>query len=98
MKLRFHPGVQNDLNEVLDYYSERSLTAVDRFWDDLHGRLSEIEANPQRFAFLHQLRGLRRARLHRFPYLIVYYEAADGVKVTCVKHEKRHPSFGLSRR
>jgi len=33
MRLRFHPAVQRDLNEVLEFYSERSLTAADRFWD-----------------------------------------------------------------
>jgi plasmid stabilization system protein ParE len=98
MSLRFHPRVQHDINEVLDYYADRSLTAADRFWDDLHLRFREIEQQPRRFPFLHQPRGLRRAQLSRFPYLIVYYESPGGVKITCVKHEKRHPAFGMSRR
>jgi len=98
MSLRFHPAVQRDLNEVLDYYSERSLTAADRFWDALHERFAEIAENPNRFGFIHQARSLRRVRLHNFPYLIIYYQTRDGVKITCVKHKKRHPLRGMQRR
>jgi plasmid stabilization system protein ParE len=98
MNLLFHPGVQRDINEVLDYYSERSLTAADRFWDELHARFREIADNPRRFAFIHAARGLRRARLRKFPYLVIFYESEQRVKVTCVKHEKRRPPLGLRRR
>lgn len=98
MSLRFHPRVQHDINEVLDYYGDKSLTAADRFWDDLHLRFQEIEQHPGRFPYLHPARGLRRAKLSRFPYLIVCYEGLSGIKIICVKHEKRHPAFGMSRR
>ena len=97
MSLRFHPRVQLDINEVLSCYAERSLTAPDRFWDDLQTRFREIEKQPHRFGFIDEQRGLRRVRLRKFPYLILYYQSAGGVKVTCVKHEKRHPGFGISR-
>lgn len=98
MNLRFHPTVQRDINEVLDYYSEKSLTAADRFWDDLHARFHEIEENPHRFNLVQPVRGLRAARLRKFPYLILYYQDSRGVKITCVKHEKRRPLLGLFRR
>ena len=98
MNLRFHPLVQRDINEVLDYYAERSLTAPDRFWEDLFTRFHEISEQPQHFNFIHQERGLRRVRLRKFPYLILYYQTAGGIKVTCVKHGRRHPSFGITRR
>ena len=98
MNLRFHPAVQRDLNEVLDYYSERSLTAADRIWDALHEHLAEIAENPDHFGFIHQTRGLRRVRMRKFPYLIIFYQTRDGVKITCVKHEKRHPHRGMQRR
>lgn len=66
MTLRFHPAVQRDINEVLDYYAERSLTVADRFWDDLHERFREITENPDQFGFLHKGRGIRRVRLRSF--------------------------------
>lgn len=98
MNLRFHRAVQSDLNEVLDYYAERSLTAPDRFWEDVHQRFKEIAENPEQFGFIHPARGLRRVRLRQFPYVILYYVSNHGVRVTCVKHEKRHPLVGLMRR
>ena len=70
MKLRFHPKVQNDVNEVLDYYSDRSLSAADRFWDDFQHRLTEIAEQPSRFGYIDAKRGLRRVRLRKFPYLV----------------------------
>ena len=98
MNLRFHPLVQQDINEVLSYYAERSLIAADRFWDDLHTRFHEISEQPEHFGLLHRARGLRRVRLRKFPYLILYYQTSAGIKVTCVKHVRRHPSVGISRR
>ncbi len=98
MKLCFHPRVQKDLDEVLNYYSERSLTAADRFWDELHDSFKAIGEQPRHFPYINEQRGLRRARLHHFPYLIIFYATGESVKITCVKHEKRHPIFGITRR
>ena len=98
MKLGFHLLVQRDINEVLSYYAEGSPTAADRFWDDLHTRFREISEQPQHFGFIQKERGLRRVRLRKFPYLIPYYQAASGIMVTCVKHERRRPAFGTTRR
>ena len=57
MSLSFHPSVQCEINEVLDYYAERSEPTADRFWDDLHTRLTQIEAQPTRFGFINEKRG-----------------------------------------
>jgi toxin ParE1/3/4 len=42
---------------------------------------------------------LRRALMKRFPY-VIYFRLIDGraIRVTVVKHEKRHPSYGVLRR
>ena len=98
MTLRPHRAVQRDINEVLDYYAECSITAADRFWEDLHQRFREVAENPEQFGFIHKERGLRRVRLRKFPYLVLYYQGGSTVKITCVKHEKRHPLLGLRRR
>ena len=98
MRLSFHPAVQQDINEVLSYYAERSELAADRFWDAFQSRLQQIEAEPTQFGFINERRGLRRVKLARYPYLVIFYQTATGVRVTCVKHEKRHPSVGLMRR
>jgi hypothetical protein len=40
----------------------------------------------------------RRAKLPDFPYLIIYRLIPGGARITVVKHEKRHPSYGMKRR
>ena len=97
MTLVFHASVQKDIDEVLAFYSERTLTAADRFWDDLNQRLQEIRDHPTQFGFIGSRRRLRRARLRKFPYQVLYKETGDEVWVACVRHEKRHPSYGMYR-
>ncbi len=40
----------------------------------------------------------RRIRLENFPYVVVYREKTAVVRVTLLKHERRHPRFGMDRR
>ncbi len=38
--------------------------------------------------------------MKRFPYNLIYdvLRDCDEVKIVCVRHDKRHPSFDLNRR
>jgi hypothetical protein len=42
-------------------------------------------------------RGLRRAKLKRFPYHLLFKEGAGQITVFVVRHNTRHPNFGLTR-
>jgi len=98
MKLSFHPGVQADVNAILAYYDEQGGERLaDRFYEDLTARFRDILEHPQKFPFYLGNKLKRRARLHRFPYLILYRILPDRVRVTVVKHEKRHPNYGSAR-
>ncbi|MGH7943906.1 MAG: type II toxin-antitoxin system RelE/ParE family toxin [Opitutaceae bacterium] len=97
--MEFHPAVPNDFNAALDYYeAEGGTHLADRFEDELRGCLEAIKAGPTRFSFYQGSDLFRRIRLKGFPYLIVYRENAAIVRVTVLKHERRHPRFGMSRR
>lgn len=40
----------------------------------------------------------RRALMHRFPCVLFFRIAcSDTVRITVVKHERRHPAFGMDR-
>jgi hypothetical protein len=52
-------------------------------------------ANPSRF---HPIKpGLHRANLKRFPYHFIYREIPEGIRVTLVRHHRRHPDLGIDR-
>jgi plasmid stabilization system protein ParE len=99
MRVEFHPAVQNDFNAALDYYeAEGGPHLADRFEEEVRSCVAAIKAGPTRFSFYQKSDRFRRIRLKSFPYIIVYRENAAAVRVSVLKHERRHPRFGMARR
>jgi len=99
MKLEFHPAVQQDFIQARDYYQTKGGPHLaDRFEREFQACLSAIQVAPSRFPFYLGSEIFRRIRLRHFPYLIIYREKADAVRVTVLKHEKRDPGFAMGRR
>lgn len=98
MTLEFHPAVQQDFNAAIDYYAAAGgWHLADRFEAELRDCLAAIKSGPRQFAFYHGSAAFRRIRLRHFPYIVVYREKLTVVRVTILKHEKRHPRFGMKR-
>ncbi|MBS0630572.1 MAG: hypothetical protein JSS11_01560 [Verrucomicrobia bacterium] len=58
--------------------------------------VDEIARNPRRF---HPAApGLKRANLPNFPYHLLFREMPAGVRVLVLRHHRRHPDFGLTRK
>ena len=95
MNVEYHPAVEQDVAEAFKRYDEVSPVLGEEFKKELRNLISLAAANPGRF---HPLKsGFRRANLRRFPYHFVYRELPNGIRVTLVRHHKRHPDFGLER-
>jgi plasmid stabilization system protein ParE len=60
--------------------------------------MEKIAATPKRFSPIDLSSGLRRARLPDFPYLIIYRELDDRVRVLSVRHEERDTAHASERR
>ena len=98
MNLTFHPAVGRDVKAILAYYhKEGGERLADRFFSELQARFVEIAEQPTRFPYYLGNQILRRTTLHKFPYLILFRILPDSVRVSVVKHEKRHPNYGLWR-
>ena len=98
MNLTFHPAVERDVKAILAYYRrEGGERLADRFFGELQARFVEVAEHPARFPFYLGNRILRRATLPKFPHLILFRILPDSVRVSVVKHEKRHPNYGLRR-
>lgn len=99
MTLEFHPAVQRDFNEALDYYeAEGGIHLADRFESEFQTCIAAIKDGPSRFPFYQRSDCFRRVRLSSFPFLVVYRVNAASVRVILLKHERRHPRFGMTRR
>lgn len=71
------------------WYQQRSPTAASNFLQALDASLAAIQDNP----FLYQIvaKGIRRARLRRFPYGLMYFVDTDAIVVLTCFHDHRDP-------
>lgn len=97
MRIEYHPALENELREIIDYYEERSLGLGVAFLEEFERQVIAIAATPERWMFV--VDDIQRSLMKRFPY-VIYFRVVAGtvIRITVVKHEKRHPLFGLSRR
>ena len=95
MRLEYHPSVRQDVAEAMRRYKAVSERLASEFKAELRCVVAMAAANPNRF---HPIRpGFHRANLNRFPYHFIYREIAEGIRVTLVRHHRRHPEFGMDR-
>jgi plasmid stabilization system protein ParE len=96
MRLSFHPSVQRDLSSILRHYDSISGKIGDQFFAELTAAFDAVLRNPQRG---HLVDGsMRRVNLQTFPYHFLYRLLPGRVRVTIIKHNKRHPRVGARRR
>ncbi len=88
----YHVLVERDLREILGYYEAKSGPPLADFF---FATVDAAEARPTRY---HKVDArFRRARISGFPYHFLYRETAGGIRVSVLRHNKWHPSFGLRR-
>jgi len=97
MRIEYHPALEAELAEVRNYYNDRSRNLGDDFINEFERQVLRIAAMPSRWRVV---RGdMRKALMRRFPYLIFFRVVDDSViRITVIKHERRHPAYGMHRR
>jgi plasmid stabilization system protein ParE len=76
-------------------YDAVSHWLAEEFKAEVRRVIAMAAAKPSRFHLIKP--GFHRANLKRFPYHFIYRELPDGIRVTLVRHHRRHPSFGMER-
>jgi plasmid stabilization system protein ParE len=97
MRLVFHPQVCSDIVAIMEYYEQVATAELaDDFYRELRSAFEDAAQRPHAFAI--RERDIRRVNLRRFPYHFLFRIAGDTVRVLVVRHHRRHPSLGSSRR
>jgi toxin ParE1/3/4 len=97
MRVDFHPAVETELREIQRYYEDRSPGLGAEFIDEFERQVLALAATPERW--MEVTAGIRRCLMRRFPYVIYFRIAsADRVRITVVKHQRRHPEYGRERK
>lgn len=96
MRLELDSKVYSDLIEIMEYYDDVAGASVAaEFYAEFRSYAERAADNPFAYAKYGEF---RRVNLHRFPYHFLY-ETTDhqSIRVLLVRHNRRHPDFGLNR-
>lgn len=96
MQIIRHPELADDIRDAAMHYAELSERVLSAFWLELDAVLNSIKQNPRRHHF--DSCGLRRANFSKFPYHLLYQVEDDIIYLLVVRHDRRHPNYGIDRK
>ena len=97
MMVEYHPSVASELGKIRDFYESCSAGLGVDFVSEFERQILSIATMPERWMLVR--RDIRRSLMRRFPY-VIFFRIIEGysIRVTVVKHERRHPSYGVNRK
>ncbi|MEX0769645.1 MAG: type II toxin-antitoxin system RelE/ParE family toxin [Balneolaceae bacterium] len=97
MILEYHPLAAFDLNEAIEFYNNRRNGLGDELRAEVYSAIERIVKNPYQYSSVKY--EIRRHLIHRFPYSILYrVTKSEHIRILVIRHHRRHPKFGLTRR
>lgn len=91
MTLRLLAQARADLADAMAWYKSKSEILAQAFLSDVEKTASLIESHP--LAWTEMSAGIRRCRLSRFPYALIYAIEKDQCLVLAVAHLHRKPGY-----
>ncbi|MEO5714150.1 MAG: type II toxin-antitoxin system RelE/ParE family toxin [Luteolibacter sp.] len=96
MEVVYHRLISKDLRAALVYYEgEGGSKLAERFFEEVENVVRAIIRHPAGHHFSDG--GLRRLQLRSFPYHILYEIDGSFLWIAVLRHDRRHPDFGLRR-
>lgn len=93
-QLEIKPRAITASREAYVWYETQNPGLGERFLEVLTSVLKKIELHPELYSKIEK--SYRQARLHRFPYVVIYEIMGDKVVVLMVFHTSRRPSSRFS--
>ena len=94
MILRVDPRAQLEIDNAVGYYGSQRTGLGREFAEEISRGYDSIEANPRAWSPFGKT--LRKHKLNRFPYSIVYTEIGNDVRIVAVAHHSRGPGYWRS--
>ena len=95
MRFRLLAPAAAELHEAVAWYDEQAPGLSERFLDEMEAARKLIMAHPNAWHLLGN--GVRRYRLERFPYGLIYVVEGDEIVILAVAHLHREPTYWESR-
>ena len=94
-RLRWHPQARAEAGAAAAFYQEKRAGLAQRFLDNLEDTLHRIERHPLLYR---QIEGeIRKCRVPRFPYGVIYRIRATDIEIIAVMHLRRTPGYWKDR-
>ena len=90
----FHPEALAEADEAAAFYKEQQPNLEVRFLEALNDTISRIRRNP---LIYRRIEGVRKCRILRFPYSVIYRVSNDRIEVIAVMHLRQRPDYWKSR-
>ncbi len=96
MRVEYHPAIEGELRQIIQFYNQSVEGLGAAFLDEFDRQILKIVENPSLWIEIEN--GIHRALMRRFPFIIYFRILNDRIRVLVVKHQRRHPKLGLSRK
>lgn len=97
MIVRIRDIAESELEAAFDYYESKQVGLGQRFLDDFISGVHQIAEAPNRWPVDPDVAEVRRYRLHRFPYALIYRILADRCEIIAVMNLHRRPGYWRDR-
>ena len=94
-ELKFHPDISSEIKNTYDWYQKQADGLGDDFLYELELSFQAIIELPNTWPKLKK--SFRRYILSRFPFSIIYKKSTNAIYVIAIMHNRRTPSYWLSR-
>lgn len=97
MNLSLHLVAERDVEEAAAFYEKQATPALAAKFVKEFKRVAKLLAENPGFGSPRSS-GKRAFAMNLFPYTLIYRPLPDGIRILVVKHDRRRPGHGGSRR
>ena len=94
--VRLLPPAEQEMFDAARYYELQAPGLGQDFLDKVELALQDLVVSSERWPIVQD--DIRRRLIRRFPYSLLYKIDQDVVVILAVMHQRRHPSYWLSRK
>ncbi len=95
MKARFIAPAQEELDDAVEYHNAKIPGLGDDLFDEVISAARRLCDFPELWPKVRK--NIRRCRLKRFPYSLIYRADSNEIVVIAVMHNRRRPNYWRSR-
>ena len=96
MTYAFHPDAAAEYLEAIAYYEDRRAGLGATFIAEFEHIVARVVEAPDRYPIA-RAPDVRRTRLRRFPFALLFRRLGDGIQVLAVAHDRRRPAYWQNR-